>query len=240
MDVSCPKCGGMGRAPREKVNVRLVCKKCRTGFYISSSGRTMLGDPPAQGEPERPRGHDGFSPTKPATDWRDSLPEFTMTGRSAVISLIVLAVVGLGYYIMNLPSERLEDRAKIVVQQFADGNLDRLKGEALTGTVDDLVQWYGTSHTKFESLKKEWAGRDVLVGVLVIEENQRARSGQVTAILAPTKPTTRDASLHGAADVGGLSNKPMELTFYFTPDGRGRWHVDGKKMFQRSSPTETL
>ncbi|MDR3633924.1 MAG: hypothetical protein P4L84_08975 [Isosphaeraceae bacterium] len=236
IDVTCPKCGGMGRAPREKVNTRLVCKKCHALFHISPSGRTLLGDPPLQPANDRQRGRaDAPSPSKPASDWKDSLPEFTMTGRSAVVALIVLVVGGAAYFVMTRPGENLADRAKVVAQDFADGGLDRLKSGALSGTVDELVQWYGQSHRQFEELKKEWAGREVLVGVLVIEENPRLRSGQVTAILAPSKPSARDASLHGSADVGGLANKPVEIMFYFTPDAWGKWRVDGKKMLERSS-----
>lgn len=236
IDVTCPKCGGMGRAPREKVNTRLVCKKCHSAFHIASSGRTVLGDPPAVVKADHGRSRDdAVTATKVRSDWKDNLPEFTMTGRSGLVAIAVLVVVGALYYVMSGPGESLTDRAKGVAQHFADGNLDRLKGDALGGTADDLVQWYGQMNRQFQDMKKEWAGRDVLVGVLVIEENPRMRSGQVAAILAPSKPSTRDASLHGAADVGGLSAKPMEIMFYFTPDAWGKWHVDGKKMLERGS-----
>lgn len=235
IDVTCPSCGGMGRAPREKVNTRLVCKKCHSAFHIASSGRTVLGDPPAVKDEHFRHRDDAAVAPKAGSDWKDNLPEFTVTGRSAVVALAVLLVAGVLYYVMSRPGENLTDSAKGVAQHFADGNLERLKGDALSGTADDLVQWYGQMHRQFQDLKKEWAGRDVLVGVLVIEENPRMRSGQVAAILAPSKPSTRDASLHGVADVGGLAAKPMEIMFYFTPDAWGKWRVDGKKMLERAA-----
>lgn len=236
IDVNCPKCGGVGRAPREKVNTRLVCRKCRATFYISSSGRTLLGDPP-RGKDDN--GHHAHT-TEPAhpvgerADWRDNLPEFTVTGRSALISLGVVLVAIVVYLVTSRPGESLTDGAKLVAQHFVDGNLDRLKRDALNGTTDDLVQWYGQAHPHLETAKKEWAGRDVLVGVLVIDENARARSGLVTAIVAPSKPSTRDASLHGTADVAGLTEKPMEIMLHFTPDPWGKWRIDGKKMLSQS------
>ncbi len=49
IDVVCPHCGRAGSAPEDKVNSRLVCKKCHMVFHLSPSGRATPGEPPAAG-----------------------------------------------------------------------------------------------------------------------------------------------------------------------------------------------
>ena len=47
IEMSCPRCGAGGRVPRDKVNSRLVCKKCLQVFHLSSSRQPIIGEPPA-------------------------------------------------------------------------------------------------------------------------------------------------------------------------------------------------
>ncbi len=235
IEVSCPKCGGVGQAPKEKINTGLTCKKCHARFHVSTSGRSILGEPPVIKNGKDARGHGHAhdpmaAPPKPASDWKESLPEFTVTGRSAIIALVAI-VLGAGvYFMMSRPTEGLSDYAKQVAQAFADDDLGRLKGFTTSASADDLVQWYGTVRPKFEDLKKQWVSKEVLVGVLVIEEDLRKRSGEVTAIIAPTKASERDASLSGSRDMGIDPTKPMEITLKFTSDQWGKWRLDGTKM----------
>ena len=47
IEMKCPGCGAGGRAPRDKMNTRMVCKKCLKVFHLSPSGTPVLGEPPA-------------------------------------------------------------------------------------------------------------------------------------------------------------------------------------------------
>src|SRR5215212_2799528 len=53
IDLACPNCGRAGSIPREKINTRLVCKKCHVAFHMNTAGRTLLGEPHQEvGKPE--------------------------------------------------------------------------------------------------------------------------------------------------------------------------------------------
>src|SRR5262249_14446595 len=56
--LECPHCGGAGSVPREKVNTRLVCRKCHQIFHVTPTGRAMPGEPPVQkaADPGKGRG----------------------------------------------------------------------------------------------------------------------------------------------------------------------------------------
>ena len=43
IDMNCPSCGAGGRIPREKVNTRLVCKKCLQGLSRHSRRQDRAG-----------------------------------------------------------------------------------------------------------------------------------------------------------------------------------------------------
>ena len=67
IDMKCPSCGAGGRIPKEKVNTRLVCKKCLRVFHVTSAGNTVLGEPAAPKDEHKPRtgprvGPEGYGP----------------------------------------------------------------------------------------------------------------------------------------------------------------------------------
>jgi hypothetical protein len=135
----------------------------------------------------------------------------------------------IGYFVFGRAPESLQERAKVVAQAFADGDLASLKSSAVSGSEDDVVQWYGVAHPLLEDRKKTWTSKEILVGALVIEENPRQRSGEVVAILSPAKGTSRADSIASNAELGELARKPIELRLFFRPDSWGKWRLDGKK-----------
>jgi len=50
IEIKCPACGAEGRASKEKIQTRLVCRKCLRVFHVTPSGKTVLGEPPAPGQ----------------------------------------------------------------------------------------------------------------------------------------------------------------------------------------------
>ena len=74
IDMKCPSCGAGGRMPREKVNTRLVCKKCLRVFHVTASGNTVLGEPAAPKDQPKPHHRRESAQTRhrssDSTTWR--------------------------------------------------------------------------------------------------------------------------------------------------------------------------
>lgn len=229
-ELACPNCGGAGRIPREKVNTRLVCKKCHMVFHMTSGGRTVLGEPPTEtGKGGRHSGRDALAEAKPRADWRENLPEFTVTGKSALVALVLIVVVAIGYFLFNQAPESLQDRGKRVGEAFADGKLNQLKGFASDDSADEVVQWYGIADRVLQERKKLWSGAEVRVGVVPVDENLRAKTGEVLVSLVPTHAPPHAESITKHTDQAELARRSLELTLHFKLDAWGKWRLDGKK-----------
>ena len=50
LEIKCPACGAEGRAPKDKILTRLVCRKCLRVFHVTPSGMTVIGEPPTPGQ----------------------------------------------------------------------------------------------------------------------------------------------------------------------------------------------
>ena len=55
IEMSCPRCGAGGRVPNNKVNSRLVCKKCLQVFHLTPGGHAVMGEPPPPKEAPKAR-----------------------------------------------------------------------------------------------------------------------------------------------------------------------------------------
>lgn len=229
-ELACPNCGGAGRIPREKVNTRLVCKKCHMVFHMTSGGRTVLGEPPAENRKgDRHSGRDAVAEAKPRADWKENLPEFTVTGRSALISLVVIVVLAIGYFFYNQTPESLGDRGKRVGEAFAAGKLNDLKAYATDDSADDVVQWFGIADRVLQDRKKIWAGSEIKVGVVPVDENTRNKTGEVLVSLVPAHAPPHTENIAKHADAAELARRSLELTLFFKLDAWGKWRLDGKK-----------
>src|ERR1700677_1130623 len=110
IDMKCPSCGAGGRVPREKVNTRMVCKKCLRVFHITPSGNTVLGEPaPPKDQPNPPTARESarHDSVDKLDDFASRLSTFKLPriqpGVIAVIGAIAL-VSALGYWFLTKQS----------------------------------------------------------------------------------------------------------------------------------------
>ena len=110
IDMKCPSCGAGGRVPREKVNTRLVCKKCLRVFHVTASGNTVLGEPAAP--KDQPKPHHAASRLAHDTVERfDDVASTLSKIKLPQIQPMILAIVGgvvllsaLGYWFFSRQS----------------------------------------------------------------------------------------------------------------------------------------
>lgn len=236
IDLACPNCGRNGSIPREKINTRLVCKKCLMVFHMNTAGRAVLGEP--QAEPTKgpdPRGHAGAHIPNLAQmkAFQENLKETSLPIKPILIGLAVL-VLGWGAYgVVMAPPESLENRGAEVAKAFADDDLPYLKTAAASNGVDDVVRWFDLVHPAYAQAREKWRTKDTVVRVTVLEEDRAQRTGSVEAFIYPPEIAARNAT----AETAGVPPQPVELHLRFALDGRGKWRLNGQGMIPLAQQT---
>jgi len=215
-ELSCPQCGRLGNVPRNKLESRLVCKKCHAIFHMNKAGRVVLGEPHSEGR----GGTRTAVKTARAADKKGSWVDYFSLSDGVTpqmrAGLLGGGVVLLGLVVwMLMPAPTLADRAKDAAMAFKSGDKQYLKSLALAKTSREVENWYNIVHPRLEAKMKEWKTNDVRVEVRpdVIENNEGSK---VTVIFMPDGPLTPE-----------LLKNSMDLSFVWRKRG-GKWRINGK------------
>src|SRR4051812_2600267 len=136
----CPTCGAQGRTSDDKINTRLVCRKCFKPFHITPTGRAVMGEPPQIGEVSTQTPYAAVAPDRAqeVDQWFKRVSSAVFSPRTALIlgGLIVL-LIGSTMYSRG---ETLQDRAVKVARAAYDGDKNVLQSLAASGTEEDVVK----------------------------------------------------------------------------------------------------
>lgn len=221
IDMKCPACGAAGRVSKDKVNTRLVCRKCLKVFHLTPSGRTVLGEPPqaAVTAIKAPR-------EKVQFDFGLDVPPWLGRFTKLVFSPKVLAVVGGlillagGYIAVSiLRGESLQERTVKVARAAVMGDLGTLLELTATDTGDEMLKWYVAVRSQCDELKKALQTPTPSVEVVVNKEDTNNGTASVVARI--------NAQISSSSP-----NKSLELPLELTSEGMGGWRLDGKRTFE--------
>jgi len=234
IDLACPHCGRAGSIPREKINTRLVCKKCLVVFHVNTVGRTLLGEPsvvvPAKSDTQA---HDGrrLPSLEELSGLKDSLP--VVTPRSLMIGLGVLVVLGGIFMFVTRTPESLADAATSTAERFAADDLIYLKQAATSDTIDDVVRWFDVVHPQLVKSREQWKASGTKIQVMVVDEDSKQRRGEAHAYIYPAQGSTHGTSITEAANAvsssGAATTQPVDLRLRWVLDRSGHWKLDGRE-----------
>jgi hypothetical protein len=231
IEMKCPACGAEGRAPKDKINTRLVCKKCLRVFHLTPSGRAVLGEPPQV----------AVAPVKAAdpTEKFELALDFEWLGnlKKAVASPKLWAVVGAlavfaaGYYVISLfHSESLEKRAARIAQSTVKGELSTLLELSSSGTSDDIVKWFIAIQPQCVEVKKTMTTAEPAVDVVISKEDAASGTADVVARVASEETLAKH---HGNKlpdmSISTFADRVFEIPLMFTSEGLEGWKLDGKR-----------
>jgi hypothetical protein len=236
IDLACPKCGRAGQIPREKINTRLVCKKCLVVFHVNTSGRTLLGEPHnVEGPKAETHQHDG--PRLPSFEDFGSLKESmpVVSPKSLLIGLGALVVGGLLFLLMTREPESLGQTATATAERFAADDLAYLKQIATSDTIDDVVRWFDAVHPSLVKSREQWKTSGTKVQVMIVDEDRKQRRGEAHAYIYPAAASSHGTSITEAANAvtstGAATTQPVDLKLLWILDGAGHWKLDGRQTF---------
>jgi hypothetical protein len=239
VDISCPGCGAGGRVPREKMNTRLVCKKCLRVFHLTPSGKAVLGEPPVQKEaPAERASADAARPE--LTGAFDDLTERLGKIKLPRVSLRTLGFVAgallAGCLVFWLLSKQtIEQRSQTVAKAIMATDMKTVIDIAAPGTEMDAIRWFNEAYRKYADVKIALAGIDAKVKLNVLSDGS---SGPAVVVAQFSSEGTRlDGQAYAASmqPVPSLSNTSamLELPLYWVKDFWGTWVLDGTKTAER-------
>jgi hypothetical protein len=246
IDLECPNCGRMGAVPNDKVNSRLVCKKCHMVFHVTPTGRAMKGEPPPAvkekgGHSDRKadahahcHGHahanPGLTTATKERDWAEGLFDFNRV--QVMGGLLLVAILGLGGLVVMAGGSKddLAKKTQDLANAVSAGDLATVKGFAWSQGADAVQTWYDGVHAQVADLSKDSAAHDVLTSVFVIEQNHARQQGQSIISFAPAVGSSREQAIAKAAgSAATTADKAIRQILTIWVLDRGSWKLDGPK-----------
>jgi hypothetical protein len=218
-EVECPSCGGFGTIPKDKVNDRLVCRKCHVVFHVTPAGRSVLGEPKAEAE-AHPHGHPHAHGVA-----KGAGGGFTLSPRTAQIGAGVIAVLVL-FYFVGRPllggGKSLEATARDLAKQMAAGNNVGVGQMSADDSLSDTNLWYQMVRPILDEMKQ-----DVPDHTLDIALTERGY-GRLAIFFGTAHSSERTSAITKAA-AAAPSRTSLEVPTYWERDGFGNWRIDGKR-----------
>jgi hypothetical protein len=243
IDMKCPSCGAGGRIPKEKVNTRLVCKKCLRVFHVTSAGNTVLGEPAAPKVEAKPH------PTRESSrhDQAQSFDE--LTSRLSKVKLpqvqpmtlgLIAGIVllsSLGYWFVFY-KQSLATRTETIARSILKSDMKTVLDLTAPGTELDTMRWYHDVYKSYLDLKLALAGQEPGISIQLPGE---VGGGTTRVNLLFSKDGLRfDGSIFNDALTPNPSlsraKQSLEVPLFFVKDVFGNWQLDGSKTFAGTAP----
>jgi len=235
--IKCPACGAEGRASKEKIQTRLVCRKCLRVFHVTPSGKTVLGEPPAPGQTSTAvsRAKAAPDPGQKVDQWFDRASKrfFLPTSLILTVGLILLAVAAT-LFTPRRP-ESLQDRVARAAKAAVEGDLQTIRELAATGTAGGAVTWYITIRPQCDELLRRLGSRKLAVETEVKQQDPQEWTDVVAHVSIEEKEELerRGNALPDASIVPTPTSQPVSLHMAWTSEGWwAGWRLDGNRTLE--------
>jgi hypothetical protein len=238
IDMKCPSCGAGGRIPKEKVNVRLVCKKCLRVFHVTPAGNTVLGEPAAPKEESKPR-HNRESARSDTVQSFDELtsrlskvrlPEVQPMTLGLIAGIVLLSTFG---YWFVFYKQSLATRTESVARAIVKSDMKTVVDLAVQGTEMDTMRWYHDVYKSYLDLKLALAGQEAGI-VIQVPVEDRGGTTRVNVLFSKEGLRFDGAIFNDALQPNpslSRSKTSLDVPLFWVKDLWGNWHLDGTKTF---------
>jgi hypothetical protein len=242
MEIKCPACGAEGRAPKEKINTRLVCRKCLKVFHLTASGRAVLGEPPAPGAAvvASPLELQAADRTQKVDRLLEQISETRFPPKALGIALGVLLLAAGGVFFWTRSAETLEDRVTRVAQAAVQGDLQTIRKLSASGTGDEAVKWYDSIRGRCDDIRQHLGTYKLNVEVSVIQRDDEHGTAEVVSRMNSEEDLQRKpgAIIDPSLTIGTPSTQVITVPMAWKTETWAGWLLDGKRTLEEtpSSP----
>ncbi|WP_165219095.1 hypothetical protein [Aquisphaera insulae] len=235
IEIRCPACGAGGRASADKVNTRLICRKCLKVFHVTASGRAVLGEPHDPGAAQAPQ-HDHHVPdsAQKVDQFFEQTRRSVLSPKGLVIGLALLAaIVAAIYYSTRKGPESLEDTASRVARATVQGDLQSIRAVSLFGTEAEAIKWYDSIRTQCDELRQRLGSNRMRVEVAVKQQDMGAGTAETLARIETEEGLERKAgSLPDPTMPAVGSDVSLSLPMAWKSEGWAGWKLDARKTLE--------
>jgi hypothetical protein len=243
IEMKCPSCGAGGRIPKDRVNTRLVCKKCLRVFHVTAAGNTVLGEPALPKEEPKARStresnrHDQAQSFDELTSRlsKVKLPQVQPTTLGLIAGAVLLLSVG---YWLIFYKQSLATRAETIARCIVKSDMKTVLDLAAPGTEMDTMRWYHDVYKSYLDLKLALAGQEAGISIQLPGE---VGGGTTRVNLLFSKDGLRfdgsifNDALHPNPSLSS-AKQSLEVPLFFMKDVFGNWQLDGSKTFAGTAP----
>jgi hypothetical protein len=239
-EIECPACGAAGRAPKGKIQTRLVCRKCLKVFHVTPSGKAVLGEPPATGQTAT-----AVSPGKAVPDltqkvdqWLDRASKGFFSPKSWILTtvgLVLLAVAAVFFSFWRPDS--LENRVAQAARAAVQGDRRTIQELAATGHGDAVDAWYLSIRPKCDELLQRLGSGKLTVETKITLQDPGHQWADVVAQVSTEEGLERKGNVLPDASIVEIpASQPFSLPMAWKIDGMAGWRLDGGRTQELSKP----
>ena len=239
IEMSCPRCGASGRVPNDRVNSRLVCKKCLQVFHLSASHHAVLGEPPVRKkEVHRERApRERVEIQMPGLEGLGNklskirLPDPKTLGVSAAVLLAI------AFFWWLFSKQSVEQRSNALAAAIRKLDINSAVGMAMPETEMQVMKWVGDVYKQYLDLKLNLGNLEPGVQIKV-QENSDGTAQSLMLFSREGASSSGPLSVEEAASLepqSATSKKSMELVVFWAKDTWGTWRLDGRRTAENST-----
>jgi hypothetical protein len=228
ISMHCPACGAEGRVPKDKVNVRMLCKRCLKSFHLTPEGKVVAGPPPMDHAGTHEERH---GPNLDAVDHEIDVVVGKL--KSAVPKVAIVAGLGLILLLVWMVMRRgevasLNDQTIRLARALARNDVEELRSLAVEGTGDEAAELSQALAPEFRDHADIHHTASPTVEVARKPEAPGPGLAEVVATIRADRPVGRMGE--AIPDVS-VSLKPaaVEVPLVLSGDDQKGWRLDGER-----------
>jgi hypothetical protein len=227
----CPSCGAEGRIPNDKVNVRLLCKRCLESFHLTPAGKIVAGAPPANGSPVR---HDHRVDDLDAVDHEIEVVVSKLKSavpRAAAVGGLALVLVLAWWAMRGGKVLGLDDQTVLVARALARNDVAELNSLAVDGTGDEAEELAEALASELRDLAEVFRAATPSVEVARDAEPPGPGLASIVAIIRADQPVARTGM--AVPDITlNMSPASIVVPLVLAGDDHAGWRLDGGRTLE--------
>jgi hypothetical protein len=239
VEIKCPACGAEGRAKKEYIQTRLVCRKCLRVFHVTLSGKAVPGEPPVTGQTSNAGSYDAVAPdrTQKVDQWFDRASKRLFSPTSLILAVGLVLIAMATALFSNRRPETLHDRVAMAARAAVQRDLRTVRELAAAGTEIDVDSWYLSIRSKCDDLLQQLGSKKLAVETEVRQLDPAKERAEVVAHVSIEEDLQRKGINLPDASITVMPTGPtLSLPMAWNSEGWAGWRLDGKRTQELSKP----